>query len=117
MTMSLDGIVDRSCAPEHVRARMRARPARALTPQRRSLVILYSTFVACALLAPRPILERLRSAEPGPAVTFATKAMEHAEAISRSIGAQPAFDGARDRFLNGPFPPTEDYRLRSAYDQ
>jgi hypothetical protein len=117
MTMSLDGIVDRSCAPEHVRARLRARPARALTPLRRSLVILYSTFVACALMAPRPILERLRSAEPGPAVALATKMLEHAEAISSRIGAQQGFDRARDLFLNGPFPPGEDYRLRSAYDQ
>jgi hypothetical protein len=117
MTMSLDGIVDRSCAPEHVRARPRARPARALAPLRRSLVILYSTFAACALMAPRPILERLRSAEPGPAVTFAAKTLEHVETISNRIGAQPAFDRARDRFLNGPFPPEEHYRLRAAYER
>jgi hypothetical protein len=115
MTMSLDGVVDRSCAPEHVRARMRSRPKRALTPMRRSLVIVYATFGACTLLTPGPLLERLRSAEPVPAV--AVKMLEHAEAISSRIGAQQSFDRARDRFLNGPFPPAEDYRLRSAYDR
>lgn len=114
MTLTLDAAIDRSIAPPHPSERLRARAAP--SPLRRSLIIVYATLAGCALLTPRPILERLRSAEPGPGRDFADRAFAPLLDASERLGAQPAFDRARARFLGGPDQPMEDYRLRAAFD-
>jgi hypothetical protein len=110
----LDAAVDRSAAPAHVRERLRAHPA---SPLRRATIIVYATLLGCALLTPRPVLERLRSVEAGPKLDIADQVLAPLERLCERSDAQALFDSARARFLDGPAPPAEAYRLRAAFDE
>lgn len=78
------------------------------------MMILYATLAACVLLTPRQIVEHLQSAEPNAAIALAARAMTRVDMLSQRLGAQQAFDRARRRFVDGPFPPPDEYRLRAA---
>jgi hypothetical protein len=113
VTLTLDVAIDRAAAPEHVRERLHARPRSTL---RRSVIIVYATLFGCALTTPRPLLQRLRTAELGPATDFAERMLTPLERLAERSATQSRFDSTRSRFLDGPAPPSEIYRLRAAFD-
>lgn len=117
MSLTIDGFDDLSGAAARARPDESARrAARRRSPLPTSFVVVYAMLAAMLLLAPRPVLEQLQAAEPNAVVDLGKRALTRVSAISTSIGAQPAFDHARDLFLNGSFPPDADYQLRLAHE-
>ena len=92
------------------------------TPVRRTsrltttALVIYASLAVLVVLLPDPILDRLGDAGANPAADLARSVLGRVSAASRALGAQVAFDRARDRFLNGPFPPEDDYRLRGTLE-
>jgi len=77
-------------------------PAQGL-PQRRPLlttsVVIYATLALLAVTIPRGLVNWAKNFEPGPSQQAVLQVAEAIAAASHRIGADRAFDGARDLFL------------------